>query len=252
MASYFESINDYLTVQINDDFTNYALWKKGRCKGVSGPASYSVLYPIIFDLPPSGVLPIVVYDPSPYNSGHGVLALSQSYSGGSAYCMLYRTINSVPDYTNDYIDFYVYIPANDLAVTVEPRGLFTLWNEDGRVVYDSEANYLKVVDYIDFNYASATYSKTYPLKKVGVVVARPQWFADSAEGPGGWSNVAGATVLQNSGGQPNRITLSYSTFRYTLSGNQWPTPSSIGNQSIGAMICDISNLDTMPYDIIIP
>lgn len=249
MASYFESINDALTVQINDSFSNYALWKKGRCRSRGGPASSSILFQVTFPLSASGSLPIVVYDTSPYNADQGVLALTQSYANGVATCIIYRTIDSFNyDVSNQYLDFYVYLPSNDLAVTVQPRGLFTVWDANGRVIFDSEANYLKVIDYIDFNYASESYSKTYPVKKIGVVVARPQWFADSASGPGGWSGVAGATILQNAAGQANRITTAYKTFRWTTM-NQWPQPSSIGNQSIGAMICDISNLESLPYDI---
>lgn len=251
MATYFESVNDFLTVQINDDFSNYALWKKGRCKSKAGPASASILFQITFPLSASGSLPIVVYDTSPYVADQGVLALSQAYSNGVATCIVYRSIDSFNyDTSNQYIDFYVYLPANDIAVSVQPRGLLTMWNESGRVVYDSEANYLKVLDYIDFNYSAASYSKTYPVKKVGVVVARPHWFADSGSGPAGWNGVAGATIFQNASGQPNRITTKYTTFRWISGPNSpWPQPIATGNQAIGAMICDISNLESLPYDI---
>lgn len=252
MATYFESINDFLTVQINDDFTNYALWKKGRCRGANGPASTSVLFNISFPLSPSGSFPIIVFDTSKAQSV-GVLALSQSFKNGMAFASVYGSSLQVPAASQE-LDYYVYLPASDLDVSVQARGLFTLWNADGRVVYDSEANYLKVVDWIDFNYAEASYSKTYTVQKVGVVVSRAQWFVDTADSPGGWRAVAGATILQNVDGVPNRITATYTPFRYTTFGTQWPNVNDSGNrrrnQTLSAMICDISNLESMPYDIV--
>lgn len=247
MASYFESINDALTVQINDDFTNYALWKKGRVTSSPGPAAVTRMFYFEFPLPASGGIPIVVFDTTP---GSGVMVLSQSFKGGMARIVAYSTLLI----NQDTLTYYVYISASEPEVSVQPKGLFTLWNADGRVVFDSEANYLKVLDSIQQHWQAAPVSRSYPVKKVGVVSSRAQWYVNPADSPGGWRQFAGCAVLTGVGGSPNSITSGYYLLRQTTVGNQWPNPSDSGNSrrsaTMNALICDISNLDDLPYDII--
>lgn len=247
MASYFESVNDALTVQINDDFTNYALWKKGKVASEGGPASITRMFYFEFDLPASGGLPIIVFDTTP---GSGVTVLSQSFKLGRAHVVAYST-NLAP---TDSLTYYVYLSASEPEVSVSAKGLFTLWNAEGRVAFDSEANYLKVLDSITHHWQAAPLSRSYPVKKVGVVSSRPQWFVNTADSPGGWRQFAGCQVITGVGGSPNSITVGYHVLRYTTVGNQWPDPSDSGNQrrsqTMTALICDISNLDDLPYDLI--
>lgn len=250
MASYFESINDALTVQITDDFTNYALWKKGRVASTAGPAGITRVFRVEFNLPSSGAIPIIVFDTTP---GTGVMVLSQSFKNGMAYAMAYSTYHQDPD----SLTYYVYLPANDPQVAVQGRGLFTLWDEQGRVVFDSEANYLKVLDQINHHYQAAPYSKTYPVGKVGVVSSKAQWYVDPAGTPGGWNAFAGCAVITAPGGSLNTVTAGYHLLRTIVSGpnaGRFPDPNDSGNRRRGntmtALVCDITNLDKLPYDII--
>lgn len=248
MATYFESVNDAYTAQISDSYKSYALWKKGRITSRAGPASITKLFVITFAMPPSGNIPIVVFDTSP---GTGVMVLNQTYRNGVATINAYSTDATT---TVGTMTYYVYLPSNDPAVVVQPRGLFTLWDEQGRVVFDSEANYLKVLDQFEHFYYSQPLSKTYPVKKIGVVSSKAQWYVAPGNGPGQWLAFAGCAVLTGVNGLPNAMTAGYYRLRATDSGNQFPDPSESGNSrrpnSMRAIICDISNLDTLPYDII--
>lgn len=248
MATYFESINDALTVQITDQFTNYALWKKGRVTAVNGPAGVTKVFAANFALPSSGSVPIIVFDTQP---GTGVMVLSQAIRNGRCYFTSYSTdVNAFST-----MDYYVYITANDPEIVIEARGLFTLWDESGRVVYDSDANYLKVLDQIEQVYSSPSTVRTYNVSKVGVVSSRSMWFVNPAGSPGGWIQLAGCAVVTGVNGLGNKIEAGYFPLRYISNqSNQFPDPSDSGNArrptSMVALICDISKLDSVPYDFI--
>ncbi|AEO14588.1 Na(+)/H(+) antiporter [Pseudomonas phage phiPto-bp6g] len=250
MATYFESVNDYRTDQISDSFSSYAFWQKGSITSKNGAASVTQLYAGSFPMPASGNMPIVVFVP---NAGVGVMPISQQARNGVFYFNAYGTnVSSNPP--RDAMTYYVYLPSNDPAVTVQARGLFTLWNADGRVVFDSDGSYLKVIDAFEQAYNAAPLSKTYGVGKVGVVSCKPQWYVNPASSPGGWQEFAGTVVKCGVDGLPNRVTAGYYPLRWLSTGSQLPNPNDSGNlrraSSMFTLICDVTTLDALPYNIV--
>lgn len=249
MTIYFESINDWGSIQISDSFSNYVLWGKGEAYSGVGQASYSQRWRLSIPTTSSGARAIIALTLPP---GVAPLTLVQSFSG---------THQSLDIYSSDVytqgqkITYYVFVPSDDPSVNLEPaKGMFCIWNEAGRLIYDSEAYYLKVLDYVEHRYDQGLAAKTHPgVTRLGLVVSQAQWFVAPGGGPGGgWGALAGTSAYVDPD-KPNRIVFDYMPFRRTTSGSQWPDPAGPTNTLRPPMckmlVCDLSKLDELPITL---
>ncbi|WP_047305210.1 hypothetical protein [Pseudomonas fluorescens] len=248
MGSYFECVNDWGSVQISDSFSNYVLWKKGRAVSSIG-VSYTQVWNITAPMPRSGARAIIVFEPPP---GVAILSMYQKFQGSTQLANIY----SSDVYTaGQVISYYVFIPSDDPDVTLEPaKGLFCVWNEEGKLIYDSEAPYLKVLEYREHYYGQARYQVLYPnAKRTGFVISQSQWYVDSGGGPGGgWGMLAGVSAMTD----PNNlgsVIFDYFQFRRTTSGNQWPSVNNGTNPSkpkmVKMLVCDLTKMDEIPFNL---
>lgn len=148
------------------------------------------------------------------------------------------------------LDYYIMIPSNDPAIALAGTGLFCIWDKDGKLIYDSDAPYLKVLEYREHYYNQGAYSKDFGTgRRLGVVVSQPQWFIDSVNMGGGWKNLAGTSAYSVNG----KITFDYMLFRRTTSGNQWPSPGTGANPGRPPMckilVCDLTKMDELPLNL---
>lgn len=243
---YFESINDWGSAQISDSFSNYVLWKKGEVYSGIGQAAATQMWDMRAPVPKSGARAIIAIELPP---GCAPLTLFQKLDGNTQWARIY----SSDVYTsNQKLAYYVFIPSDDPEVSLEPpRGLLNIWNEHGKLIYDSEAPFLKVLDYREHYYGAGQLSTTYPnAKKIGLVISQPQWYVDSGgSAGGGWGSLAGVSAYVTG----NRVTFDYLLFRRTTSGNQWPSVTGGTNPSKPAMVkmlvCDLTKMDEVPLNL---
>lgn len=245
MAVYFESTNDWGSVQVSDSFSNYVLWRKGQAYSTSGQAAATQRWNMQIPMPPSGARAIVAFE---LPLGAAPLSFYQKFMGtyqlADIYCSDVYTMGQK-------LNYYVFIPSDDPAIDLEPaKGLFCVWNEAGKLIYDSEAPYLKILDYREHYYNQGQWSKVYPnAKRLGVVISQPQWYVDGSGGPGGgWGNLAGTSAYVDPA-NPNRIIFDYMLFRRTTVGNQWPTAGGAKPPMCKMLVCDLTKMDEIPFNL---
>ncbi|WOE77473.1 hypothetical protein RZO07_19370 [Pseudomonas protegens] len=249
MNSYFECVNDWGAVQISDSFSNYVLYKKGRVYSSAGPASRMQQWDFKVSLPPSGARAIIVFDPP---IGSGILSMFQKLEGMNQWIRAYSS--NCYDLGQE-LTYYVFIPSDDPAITLEPaKGLFCIWNAEGKLIYDSDAPYLKILEYREHYYGEAQYRREYPnSKRIGFVVSQAQWYVDSGMGPGGgFGNLAGVSAYADPE-MPNRVVFDYMLFRRTTVGGQWPSVGTGTNPSkpkmVKMLVCDLTKMDEIPFNL---
>ncbi|MBC2659933.1 hypothetical protein H7A76_31275 [Pseudomonas sp. MSSRFD41] len=248
MATYFESINDGNSLQISDGFSNYVLWKKGRAYSEPGGATSTQMWDVRAPIPSSGSRPIIVYEP--VVRGTGILSLFQKNDGATQRSKIY---SSDVFTRNQELNYYVFIPSDDPSINLEPaKGLFCLWNEQGKLIYDSDAPYLKVLEYREHYYNEGSYTNTYPnAKKIGLAVSESQWYVNQGGAGGGWTNLAGTSAYADVD-VANKIIFNYMLFRIRNVPNEWPSIPPEGSnrpKAVKLLVCDLTNLDKIPFEV---
>lgn len=231
MANYFEAINNGNSTLLGDNYSNYALWKKGT---VAVGSSLGIPRQALVDVGAvaSGSVPIIaiVHD-GQINS----LVTNQSPDGG------WRTVFLLSEFDTSVgklVEWFAFLPSTAVEVTLNQTGLFCLWDEQGRPIYDSDAGFLRVVDFVSAKYPT-TINRTYPSgRKYAIVVCLNQLYRYPGNSPGGWGNIAGmcAKILPD-----GRAIYSYQRIRWSEFGGEVQIYDGL-NDTATFMVLDVTNI----------
>lgn len=229
MADYFEAINNNNSLLIGDTYSNYVLYRKGTV--VTGNAGSPIPMAAIVKLPPvtEGFYPIICL----VHSGYVNLLANVKGSDGSFEVTF--MLSNVDTVAGTVLEWYAFLPSDSPEAKLGQTGLFCLWDETGKAVFDSDANYMRVVDVVSAKYPNEV-NRSYPAgRKYAVVVAVNQLYVQSAPSPGGWGNVSGMSArLYND----NLLNCRYQPLRKLASGS--PSINTTRNDTGIFMILDVT------------
>lgn len=231
MASYFESINNNNSTLIDDQYSNYALWKKGTVV-TQGWAGIAVGARITIPSNSTGATPIIALV---HNGYVNMLSNTPLTTGEWQTNFMLSEQDTSSGVT---LEWYAFLPSDTPEINLKQTGMFCLWNEDGRPIFDSDANYMKVVDFVSAQYPNTT-TKTYPSdRKYAVVVAVNQLYVRGSNGsPGGWSSISGMSARVRGDGNAS---YAYVVLRSTILG---PPSQEASRTDTGVfMILDVTNM----------
>lgn len=234
MAGYFEAINNNNSTLIDDQYSNYAFWMKGT---VVTSAWLGIAVGARVKLPSNqtGAYPIVALVHEGYVNLLGNLQVA---SGEWETNFILSDTDTATGVT---LEWYAFLPSDTPEISLKQTGLFCLWNADGKPIFDSDADYMRVVDFRYCTYPQSI-NTSYPTgRKYAVVVAANQLYVRPARSPGGWGSLSGVSARVRSNG-----TASYSYVRLRTLRDGQPNPNSFQNQSktdTGAfIILDVTNI----------
>ncbi|WP_338568682.1 hypothetical protein V6L78_19665 [Pseudomonas canadensis] len=219
-----EIVNDFGTSLLDDAFKGYYLHSKGI--GVIG----------------GGVgLVSVATCSTPVVSGENYPVIAVKFPG---FTQLYKGDQSASLYTwvfyieeafksvpFEYFIFKEALPGHALGT-----GLLVLKNAQDQVIYDSDANYLNVVDVIYTPY-NQPITRSYGTDHTyAICVTQPMVRRVTADTPGGWGRVDPFGAKITSGG-----TGIFQEWTYRTSSGGDPTPPPGGNVWAGFLVADVTS-----------
>lgn len=218
MAGYFEAFNNNNSTLIDDQYSNYALWKKGTVV-TRGWAGVAVGARIALPKNETDAYPIVALV---HNGYVNLISNLRLPSGEWATNFILSDTDTPKGLT---LEWFAFLPSDTPEIALKQTGLFCVWNESGRPIFDSDANYMRVVDFVSCTYPS-TINTSYPQgRKYAVVVAVNQLYVTPANSPGGWGSLSGVSARVRSDGNA-----SYAYLRLRGSFKGAPNPSGGQNQ----------------------
>lgn len=228
MASYFEAVNNNNSILIDDTYSNYALWTKGTVV-TSGWAGVTVGARVVLPANINKAYPIIALV---HNGYVNLIGNREIENGQWRASFLLSDLDTSKGLT---LEWYAFLPSNCPETNLKQTGMLCLWDENGKPLFDSNANYLRIVDFISVTYPN-TVTKSYPSdRKYAVVVAVNQYFVRPAQSPGGWADVYGVSARVRADGNAS---YAYVRLRGTILGA--PTPGATRNQTGTFMIIDVT------------
>lgn len=217
MASYFEAINNNNSTLIDDQYSNYALWMKGTAvTNTPGGPTFGVQ--ITLPKTQTDTYPIIAL----VHNGFVNLMSNQRLTTGE---WLVRFLLSDTDTGAGLpLEWYAFLPSDAPEIALKQTGMFCLWDESGKPLFDSDADYMRIVDFPAVQYQSPI-TKSYPAgRKYAVVVALAQVYVRPAQSPGGWGSLSGVSARVRSDGSAR-----YEYVRLRSASDGPPNPSSSPN-----------------------
>ncbi|HEK0905462.1 TPA: hypothetical protein SMQ04_000172 [Pseudomonas putida] len=219
-----EIYNDSNEVLIDDTTLMHRLLRKTTVAATTATAMESIVNVTIPVNPASSTFPILAIAPP---AGSWLTLWSTAASGGQANWR-YMTTGAIGS-AHECFAFQ-----DGLSEPLAGTGMVVLWNEQGVVTFDSDADYASIVDMV-FVAPDQYFTKVYPPGRKYAVSNTVPMVWRSSGGPGGsWTNVSpyGAAI------SGNQVTFG----KYQYRGK---TPGSMsGGNDVGAwfMILDVTGL----------
>lgn len=234
MAGYFEAINNNNSTLIDDQYSNYALWMKGTVV-TSAWGGVAVGARITLPSNQTGAYPIVALVHEGYVNLLGNLQLS---TGKWATNFMLSDTDTPLGVT---LEWFAFLPSDTPEIALKQTGLFCLWNEAGKPIFDSDADYMRIIDFRYCTYPQ-NITTSYPAgRKYAVVVAVNQLYVLPAASPGGWGSLSGVSARVRSSGSA-----SYAYVRLRTLSDGEPNPNTSQNQSKSDtgvfIIIDVTNM----------
>ena len=219
-----EIYNDSDQVLINDATLMHRLLRKSVVSATVATALPSIVDATFSVNPNAGTFPIFAVSPPP---GVWVSLLRTSGAGGEVNWKYLTTggVGSVHE---------CYAFQDGLSEPLAGTGMVVLWNEQGVVTFDSDANYASIVDMV-FVAPNQAFTKAYPAGRKYAVSNTVPMVWRSSGGPGGsWTNVSPYGAAING----NQVSFGKYQYRGTSPGSM-----SSGND-VGAwfMVLDVTGL----------
>lgn len=219
-----EIYNDSNQVLIDDATLMHRLLQKSTVQATTATAMQSIVDATFSVNPHAGSYPIFAISPP---AGAWVSLWVTAGVAGQANWK-YMTTGSIG------VAHECFVFQDGLSEPLAGTGMVVLWNEQGVVTFDSDANYASIVDMV-FVAPDQTFTKVYPAGRKYAVSNTVPMVWRSSGGPGGsWTNVSpyGAAINGNQ--------VSFGKYQYRGAS---PGSQSSGND-VGAwfMILDVTGL----------
>lgn len=234
MAKYFEAINNGNSTLIDDQYINYALWKKGTVV-TQGWAGISVGARLELSGNSTDAIPIIAIVHNEY------VNLLGNYSPGPGNWNINWLMSDLHTPSGQTLEWFAFLPSSAPEIVLNQTGMLCTWNEAGEPIFDSDANYLKIVDFLSVQYQNPVAKQYPPNRKYAVVVSVNQIYVRPAQSPGGWGSLSGVCARVRSSGAAN---YDYIRIRSGIDGAPNPgAAANTGKTDTGVfMVIDVTDM----------
>lgn len=177
VVEYLRIENDFGTTLIDDNYSNMVLIKKASVTSTGAPGMVQVCT-VEFPLG-GGSIPLIAVKAA------GFIQIWRN-DPGTLSGMVKWVFMVEGGYKQD-MEYFLFRPSTEYPVA--GTGLIVIRNAKGNVIYDSDANYASIVDFVTLDYRQQIRRSYSPGRKYALSVARPCVRKTSSISPGGWGTV---------------------------------------------------------------
>lgn len=189
VMEYLRIENDFGTTLIDDSYSNMVLIKKGvvSSTGASGMVQVcTVEFPL-----GGGSIPLIAI------KADGFIQIWRNYPDTTNGVVSW--VYMVEGNYKQNMEYFLFRPSTEYLVA--GTGLMVIRDAQGNVIYDSDANYASIIDFVTLDYREQIRRSYSVGRKYAFSVARPCVRKTAANSPGGWGTVwaVGAKVVNGQG-----------------------------------------------------
>lgn len=176
MTEYLRINNDFGTTLIDDSYNNMVLIAKGTAVSTGAAGMNSV---VTVEYPLNGLSPPMI---AIYHTGF--IQLWRATNNGTTMSWTFMLEGPI---SGQVVEYFLFRGSTEF----EPpgTGLLVIRNAQNRVIYDSDANYITVRDFVVTPY-NQPLTRNYPSgRKYAIAVCQPMTRTSNGGAPGGWASV---------------------------------------------------------------